>query len=86
MYMRKILLLAVLMAVTSVQAQRRGCLHSIAMTRSDNSELLPEPYEFDSQKTILRRTTIASLMSRGSTRARGRAVWPTTSATSRQAV
>ena len=49
--MRKILLLAVLMAVTSVQAQRRGCLHSIAMTRSDNSELLPEPYEFDSQKT-----------------------------------
>ena len=39
------------MAVTSVQAQRRGCLHRIAMTRSDNSELLPEPYEFDSQKT-----------------------------------
>ena len=52
-YMRKILLLTVaaLMAVTSVQAQRRGCIHRSATTRASSSYMLPEPYDFDAQKT-----------------------------------
>ena len=51
--MRKILLLTVaaLMAVTNVQAQRRGCIHRSATTRASSSYMLPEPYEFDAQKT-----------------------------------
>ena len=76
--MRKILLFAVLMAFTSVQAQRRGCLHSIAMTRSNNSELLPEPYEFDSQKTYRVPVVLFSFSDLDFS--------TTTSATSRQAV
>lgn len=51
--MRKILLLVVaaLMAFTTVQAQRRGCLHRSAPMRSSSSYMLPEPYDFDAQKT-----------------------------------
>jgi len=51
--MRKILLLAVttLMAVISVQAQHRGCIHRSATTRGSSSHLLPEPYDFDAQKS-----------------------------------
>ncbi len=40
------------MTVASVQAQRRGCLHHHVTTRSGSSSYqLPEPYEFDAQKT-----------------------------------
>ena len=51
--MRKILLLAVALTtvVVSVEAQRRGCLHGGAPTRASSSNMLPEPYNFDAQKT-----------------------------------
>ena len=51
--MRKILLLTVaaLMAVTNVQAQRGGCIHRSTTTRASSSYMLPEPYDFDAQKT-----------------------------------
>ena len=51
--MRKMLLLAAaaFMAIASVQAQRRGCLHRSVTTRSGSSYMLPEPYKFDAQKT-----------------------------------
>ena len=47
---RFVLAVALMMAVICVQAQRRGCFHPIAMTRSSSSYMLPAPYDFDPQK------------------------------------
>jgi len=39
------------LAVVNIQAQRRGCIHRSATTRASSSYMLPEPYNFDAQKT-----------------------------------
>ncbi len=51
--MKKVLLIAValVMATMSAQAQRRGCLHSEAATRAENTNRMPKPYDFDPERT-----------------------------------
>lgn len=51
--MKRILLIAtaVLMATISIRAQRIGCVHGTTETRATSYQLLPDPYNFDPQKT-----------------------------------
>ena len=64
--MRKILLLAAvaLMAVVSVQAQRRSCLHSSSVTRASEEEALPLIMDFDPQKTYRQPVVLVSFNDR----------------------
>lgn len=51
--MKRILLIAtaVLMATISIRAQRIGYVHGTTETRATSYQLLPDPYNFDPQKT-----------------------------------
>ena len=62
MDMKKILLLAAaaFMAVLSLQAQRMGCLHSSAVTRASEGDMLPSPVVFDPQKTYRQAVVLVS--------------------------
>ena len=45
------LTIVALLAVTSVHAQRNGCIRPTNMTRADNTNVIPEPFDFDPQRT-----------------------------------
>ena len=64
--MRKVLLLAAaaFMAVSSLQAQRMGCLHSSAVTRASEGEMMPLPMDFDPQKTYRQAVVLISFNDR----------------------
>ena len=66
MDMKKILLLAAaaFMAVLSLQAQRMGCLHSSAVTRASEGDMLPSPVFFDPQKTYRQAVVLVSFNDR----------------------
>lgn len=55
---------AALMAATSVQAQRIGCVHNCGDTRGVTRSHLPAPYNYDPQKTYRQPVVLISFNDR----------------------